>query len=236
MPAMHDDVYQAMFKQLERKKDLFLRTLPFSMTHAECLRLIAPSDHIDILTKAARFADINSSEGWVTLKVPAVVDGVPSPQVMLFMRTHGEMTPPLRPRHPQWQPGQAGLKVIEWLAKRYEIGRRFGTAGYALHRLNMACETGYQLRYMFPAALHLCKDGVNPRMDRWMEKFAAYKPCRYAPAVSPELKKAIQDSSALLTSMALIGDDILQPDAGPVCISEVDMSAFMIGGDVVSRM
>lgn len=238
MPAMHDDVFTAMSKQLERKRDLFLRTLEFDMTHEECINLVAPSHHIDILKKAAEYASVVSSENWMDLIVPAEIDGVEAgyAKVLLYMRTHAEVTPPLMPRYPEWQPKQAGHKVIQWLTKRFEIGRRFGTVAHVLHQLNMACDTGHQMRYMFPAVLHLCKGGVNPRMDRWMEKFTAYKACKHTPAVSPELKRAIQDASALLTSMALIGEDIPSQPDGPVLISQCSMQGFKIGDAYVRRM
>ncbi len=241
MPAMHDIVYSEMIKQLERKRDLFLRTIPFDMTHEECIRLVAPSEHIDILTKAAEFADINASEGWITVQSPAVIDGAQSPEVMLYMRTHQQKSPPLRPRNPWWQlPTSenipAGDKVIEWLTKRYEIGRRFGTVQKVLFTLSQFCDTGHQLRYMFPAVLHLCKAGRDPKMDRWMEKFSAYKPCKHTPAVSPELKKAIQDSSALLTSMALIGDDVPERTEGFVSIAPYNLQHFKLDGMTTARM
>lgn len=238
MPAMHDDVFTAMLEELERKRNLFLRTLEFDMTHDECIQLVAPSHHVDILKKAAEYASVVFSENWMRLTVPAEIDGVEAgyAQVQMLMRTHGEVTPPLMPRYPEWQPKQAGHKVIQWLTKRFEIGRRFGTVVHVLYQLNMSCETGHQMRYMFPAVLHLCKSGVNPRMDRWMEKFAAYKACKHTPAVSPELKRAIQDAGALLTSMALIGENIPSPSYGPVMISQCEMQGFKIGSTYVQRM
>jgi hypothetical protein len=238
MPAMHDDVYYAMTKQLEHKRDLFLRTLSFDMTHDECINLVAPSDHVDILKKASEYANIVSAESWMEVSVPAAIDGVEAGyvKVLLFMRTHEEKRPPLKPRYPEWQPGQAGPKVIEWLTKRYEIGRRFGTVRHVLHRLNMDCDNGHQLRYIFPAVLHLCKAGAHPRMDRWMEKFAAYKPCKHTPALSPELKRAVQDSSALLTSMALIGEDVPTQLDGAVCIAPSGMQGFKLENKTIERM
>lgn len=239
MPAMHDNVYSEMIKQLERKRDIYLRTLPFEMTHEECIRLIAPREHISILTEAAKFADINASEGWVTVTVPANIDGVDRPQAMLYMRTHDQKAPPLRPRNAYWQyrEADAGKKVIDWMLKRYEIGRRFGTVQHVLHMLNKGCENGHQLRYMFPTVLHLCKAGRDPRMDKWMEKFAAYKACKHTPAVSPELKRAIQDSSALLTSAALLGEDVPIPLEAYVAISPAsNLQCFKIDGHTVARM
>lgn len=236
MPAMHDVVLSAMEDTLKHKRDILLRTLDFQMTHQECMQLVAPAQHIDILTKAAEFANIHAAEDWMEVYVPATIDGETNSTVMLMMRTHAEQTPPLMPRNPQWQPEQAGYKVIEWLTKRYEIGRRFGTARAVLYKLNSECDSGQQLRYMWPAVLHLCKPGTNERMDKWMDRYAAYRPCRFVPAVSRELKVAIQDSGALLTSMALIGEDVPMPLQGFVDISEGLMPTFWLDGTTVSRM
>jgi hypothetical protein len=145
----------------------------------------------------------------------------------------------LRPRNAwwQWPEDVAGKKVIDWMQKRYEIGRRFGTVRHVLHMLNKGCDSGHQLRYMFPAVLHLCRAGRDPRMDKWMEKFAAYKACKHTPAVSPELKRAIQDSSALLTSAALLGEDVPIPMEPYVAISPAQsLENFKIDGWTVARM
>lgn len=236
MPAMHDIVFSNMEARLAEKRDIMLRTLSFEMTHAECMQLIAPPDHIDILTKAAKFADVRSSEAWMKLAVPAVIDGDNDVKVLLCMRTHAEKQPPLMPRDPQWQSGQAGHKVIAWLTKRFEIGRRFGAARHVLYTLNHECDNGHQMRYMWPAVLHLCRDGMSDRMDRWIEKYSAYKPCKHTPAISREMKTAIQDSSALLTSMALIGEDVPEPTISFVEISGYSMGMFTLDGRITSRM
>ena len=219
MPAMHSDVFIEMMQQLEVKRDIMISLIPFKMSHEECLKLVAPSDHINILTSAAKYADISASEAWMELYIPGKLDGETGVRVMLMMRTHAQKEPPLRPRNPDWQVGASGDAVIAWVTKRLEIGRRFGAAHYVLNELNERCDIGTQLRYMLPAVMHLCKPGQNPRMDRWADKFAAYKPCKFAPTVSPELKNAIQDTSALLTSCALIGDGVPERLLGEVDIS-----------------
>jgi hypothetical protein len=241
MPAMHEDVLDQMLGILATKKDLMLRLVPFDMTHDECINLVAPSEHIPMLKEAAKIADINASEGWVNIQVPDIVDGEHNVGVALYMRTHAQKTPPLRPRNPWWQlpaPGviEAGDKVIAWCTKRLEIGRRFGTANYVLQQLNNTCENGTQLRFMLPVVMHLCKPGMSPRMDKWVEKYAAFKACRHTPAVSPQLKKAIQDTSALLTSCALIGDDVPERASGEVDIDISGLPTFTVDERSWSRM
>ena len=236
MPAMHTDVFNKMVEVLDRKRDAMVHLIPFDMTHDECIRLVAPSEHIDILKLASKVADIKSSEDWMQLEIPAKVDGESYCSVHVQMRTHAQKEPPLRPRTPFWQlpteeaAYRAGEKIIAYAQRRLELGRRFGTAHYVLYTLNEACDTGAQLRYMMPAVLNLCKPGLDLRMDRWAAKFSAYKACRHTPAVSPQLKSAIQDAGALLTSCMLIGDDVPARVPGEVDIAMWSMPMFEVCG------
>jgi len=241
MPAMHDIVLKEMQEQLEKKCGLYLRTIPFVMTHDECLQLVAPAAHHALLRTAAEVAMVSASECWMELEVPAIVDGASSPKVVMLMRYVGGKAPPLVPRSPWWQMPTANnigasTKVIDWLTKRYEIGRRFGTARHVLNRLNDECSSGAQLRYMFPAVLHLCKVGANPKMDAWVERFGPYKACRHTPSVSPDFKRAIQDSSALLTSVALMGEDVPEAERTEVMIDVQSMQGFKVDGRTTTRM
>ncbi len=238
MPAMHDVVEENMLKVLEEKRNLMLRTLSFEMTHEECLDLVADKNHHELLLTAAKIAKVSASEDWFALRVPDTTDAGARAEVFLMMRTHGGKQPPLVPRYPYWQPGASGgEKVIAWLRKRMEIGRRFGIARYALRNLNVLCDNGHQLRYMFPAVLHLCKAGMDDKLDRWMTKHAAFKTCPHTPALSPELRKGVQDASALLTTVALMDPDMPAPLVGEVDITESGvMPPFKCDGDLVARM
>lgn len=239
MPAMHYDVLHHMRERIEMKRDLMLRLVPFDLTHDECIHLVAPHEHVPILIGAAQYADITTAQDWMAVTVPHIVDGEPDPRVMLKMCTHGDKEPPLRPRNPSWQhllsTQKASDKVIQWVAKRLELGRRFGTVDYVLQQLNSICDNGTQLRYMFPPVLHLIRQGVNPRADRWAAKHAEYKPCRHTPAVSPQLKRAIQDASALLTSAVLMGSDVPALVPGEVEIDMWDMPTFIVDDRIWSR-
>lgn len=230
MPALHPQIKELMLTRLNYKCELMVRTIPpVDMTHRECLELIAPAEHVDILTKAAKFASTRASDAYMTVEVPGDIGGQTGQKVRLSMLTYREKSPPLSPRCPQWQPGKSGHKIIEWLAKRYEIGRRFGVAKYVLNYLNAECDNSAQLRYMFPSILTLCQAEADPRMEKWIERHAAYKPCKFAPAVPPYVKAAIQDASALLTSSVLIGDDVALPDAGYVRCMPNGMPKFLLG-------
>jgi len=231
-----------MEQRLNVLKKRMVGLIPFDLTHQECIRLVAPSDHIDILTNAATYADVRSDEKWMWLHVPAVVDGESHLRVNLHMRTHAQKEPPLRPRAPYWQlptePGAmaAGEKVIAWATKRLELGRRFGIAQHVLYKLAVDCGTGTEIRYLWPAVMYLCSNcDPENRVGKWAEKHAAYKPVRYAPQVSPQLKRMIQDSSALLTSAVLIGEDAQPLEHGEVEISIWDLPPFQFEGENVLR-
>lgn len=244
MPAMHDNVLTSMADALENYKQRMMRLIPFDLTHRECIELVAPSEHIEILTHAASYADIRASEEWIQLQCPAYADGEAGVQVVLYMRTHGQKTPPLRPRTPFWQVPKdagphshaAGEKVIAWMTKRLEIGRRFGLARHVLRTLNAACDSGTQLRYMFPAVMHLTAGRNDERTVKWATKYGEYKACRHTPAVSPQLKRAIQDSSALLTSAVLLGDDVPEREWGEVQIDIWSLPPFKFDDNLVMRI
>lgn len=245
MFAMHDQVHSVMKMLLDKKLEMMLRTLHFEMTHEECLHLVAPSKHHEMLTLAATIANVNHGHHWMTLSVPAFVDGCNTERVKLLMRTHAEKTPPLTPRDPFWQlpteqaPFIAGEKVIAWLGQRYVLGRKFAVVREVLNWLNRNCENSTQVRYMFPAVMHLTKPGLDAKMDRWLAKYSDYKAVKSTPSVSPELKKAIQDASALLTQCALIGDELPEATRTEVLIEPMtwyEMSKFPFNGHYITRM
>lgn len=234
-PAMHDEVYNAMELSIFHRRDLMVGTLKFEMTHDECLQLVAPPGDIDLLKRAADVAQLSAADDWMYVDVPDMLDGCSFPQVALMMRTHEQKIPPLRPRVPKWRGHDHG-KVTTWLEQRLIIGRRFGTARHVLNWLRNNCDTGHQVRYMFPAVMHLCSHAHNERLDKWIDKYGAYRPCRHTPAVSPELKRAIQGSAALLTASVLMGDDVAQETAGFVSIDAYDLPSFEIEGVRVRRV
>lgn len=230
MSAIHQQVLDLMLERLKYKCEIMVCSIPpLNMTHEECLELIAPAEHIDILTKAAKYASTTASAAWMTVEVPGDIDGQTGQQVRLSMLAYGEKTPPLPPRYPQWQPGKSGHKIIAWLNKRYEIGRRFGTAKYVINYLAAKCETSAQVRYMFPSILTLCRAEADPRMAKWVARHAEHRPCKHTPPVPAHIKAAIQDASALLTSSVLIGDDVPAPDWGYVRCMPVNLGGFELG-------
>lgn len=236
MPSMHDEVYNAMEEELDRKRHLMVSTLKFEMTHDECLQLVAPPGDIDLLKRAADVAELSAHDDWMYVDVPAMLDGCSFPQVALMMRTHEQKIPPLRPRAPLWRGTDHG-KVTTWLEQRLVIGRRFGTTRHVLNWLRNNCDTGHQVRYMFPAVMHLCGNVHKyERLDRWVDKFGAYRACKHTPAVTPKMKAAIQDASALLTACALMGDDVVREMPGFVSISHHIMPQFEIDGVIVRRL
>lgn len=238
MPAMHGEVQDLMMSNLKEKCELMLRLKPFSMTHEECLSLVAPRHHVDLLLEVSKIANIWGSRE-MTVTVPALVDECPfEPKVTLTMATHNYKDAPIAPSHPSWQvdaPREVSDRVVSWLSNRYEIGRRFGMAAYVLRELNRLCSHGSQLTYLMPTVSHLCKRGQLPRMDTWLDRFGAYKPVKNAPALSLPLRKATGDAAALLTTLSLLGDDIPEPEVGEVAIKG-SMPRFKFEGEHLQRL
>jgi len=238
MPAMHDEVRDAMVANLEEKCKLMLRLKPFSMTHEECLRLVAPRHHVDLLLEASKIANTWGNREMKAI-VPVLVDECPFlPEVTFTLTTGNYKDPPLAPRNPMWQadaPRESVERVVEWLENRYAVGRRFGMAKHVLLELNHLCTHGSQLTYLMPTVSHLCVRGKSSRMDTWLDRFGAYKPVKNAPALSLPLRKATGDAAALLTTLSLLGDDIPEPEVGEVAI-KVSVPHFEFEGEYVKRL
>lgn len=242
MPAMHDEVLHHMYDILEAKCSLMLRLKPFSMTHEEVLSLLAPEEDVELLLRASKIAEVYGSMEWMTLEAPVFVDGEGAAGVSFRMRTHNFKRPPLRPVHLNWQlprhPERAELaeRVTDWLYNRYVVGRKFGMAKYVLRELNKVCTHGSQLTYLMPTISHLCRRGLSPRMDTWLDRFGAFKAIKNAPALSLPLRKATGDAAALLTSLALLGDDIPEPELGEVEIKASNMPSIKFEGSWIRRI
>jgi len=241
MPAMHDEVLETMIEQLEQKCALMQRLNTFSMTHEELLSLLCSPRDAALLLEASKVAEGYGQSEWTTVDIPANVDGVAGVSASFRIHTHAYKTPPLRPKFPVWQlPANSaqvalGERVIGWMENRYAVGRRFGMAKHVLKELNKLCTHGSQLTYLMPTISHLCKPGKTTRMDVWLQRFGAFKPVKNAPALSLPLRKATGDAAALLTTVALLGDDVPAPEEGEVEIMAVDMPKIKFEEDWVSR-
>lgn len=229
MPAMHDEVRDLMLENLVEKCNLMLRLKPFCMTHEEVLNLVAPKRDVELLLEASKIADVHDTRDWILLEIPANIDGTNGAIVAFRTRTHAFKSPPLHPAHPVWQPAstpelaELGARVIDWMENRYIIGRRFGMAAYVLKELNHVCTHGSQLTYLMPTVSHLCRRGLSQRMDTWLERFGAFKPVKNAPALTLAMRRATGDAAALLTSVAMLGDGIPEPELGEVEIKAVSL-------------
>lgn len=240
MVAIPDNVKSCMFRNIQRLHDRMKCLIPFNMSHDECLELVAPENHLNVLRSAAKYASITASEDWMEVDVPATIDGEKGQKVQLKMRTHAQKEPPLRPRAPEWQAGKKGQVVIDWMISRYELGRKFGLCNYVLAELSARCEQGAQVRYLWPCVVHLCDttndDYKADQVQRWHEKHAAFKVCRYLPELSPGLRRAIKETSGTITAAVLIGKDIEQPLPGEVEIFTNYMPSFDYEEVTVLRM
>jgi hypothetical protein len=186
------------------------------MTHEECIGLVAEPEHVHILCNAAKYADVSATEAYMRVRVPGPFMGVRpaapriNQSVYLHMRTHAGKNPPLRPLTPTWQgadkPGAD--KLIAWIDKQLALSLRFAVANHVLDFLYHNCDSGSQVRYLWPVCMHLvsgCEEGS--REDVWAKKFAEYKPQKHLPVVPPATRMAIRDSSALITSAVRIGEE-----------------------------
>jgi hypothetical protein len=237
MASLPDKVLADLMSRSEIMMHRMLQLAHFDMTHRECLQLIAPPEHIDILSSVSDIADVASSQQWMRVEVPYVLDGVPKPSVLLYMRTHEGVEPPLRPRVAKWHGQQPDIerKITAWLEQRYVNGRLCRTVKYVLGELQTLCDTGHQIRYLWPAIMHLTVGTDNDHTRRWVNKYGAYRAVKNAPAIPPELRKAMQDTATWLTQAALLAE-VPPAKIGQVQIEGPSTPAgFLLGPHVLYR-
>lgn len=199
----------------------------FEMTHRECLQLVAPPEHIDLLISATEWANVNTYESSMEVKIPATVDGVDHPEISLTMRTHAGQEPPIRPRAPRWRaaPPEVQLKAIKFAEHQLAVDRLTSLTKHIIEWMEDKCETGQQVRYLWPSIMHLCKLSGSEHVQRWVDKFGAYRAVKSAPHVPLYMRKAIQQTSELLTKAALL-DEIKAPEEGEVAVCLVSRYTF----------
>jgi hypothetical protein len=237
MASLPDKVLADLMQRSEVMMHRMLQLAHFDLTHRECLQLIAPPEHIDILCSVSDIADVTSSHSWITVNVPYYIDGVSNPEVLLYMRTHEGVEPPLRPRVAKWHGKQPDIeqKVIAWVEQRLIHGRLCRTTKYVLGELQKLCDNGHQIRYLWPAIMHLTVGTDNDHTRRWVSKYGAYRAVKNAPAIPPELRKAMQDTATWLTQAALLAE-VPPAEIGPVQIERPSLTAgFTLGPHVFYR-
>lgn len=192
----------------------------FPMTHRECLELVAPPQHIEFLMSATEWADVSSHENEMSVTVPYEIDGVFHPMVDLKMRTHAGKEPPLRPRLPRWHAVDDRLQkmVITWVDHRLATTRMAAAVEWVIEELALRCDSGQQVRYLWPAIMHLCKLSESEHTLRWVDKNGAYRAVKSTPHIGPHLRKALHATSEWLTKASLI-DTIEEPRMGQVGIT-----------------
>lgn len=210
---------------------------PFHMTHDECLHLVAPSFHHELLKMAASVADLRAGVGDMPVGIPRIIDGVDTPYIDLRMRTHEGNEPPLRPRAPLWQACKPEIqqKVIDWATHHLVTGRKTETVKWVLDWLVEKCDTGAQVRYLWPAVLHLASVSDDEAVVKWTEKYGPRTTPRSLPRVSPEMRKLLGDTSEWCAQAVLLSE-IKQVEQHEVVISRNTVYPFTLsvdGRDVV---
>lgn len=212
---------------------------PFNeFSHDECLRLIAEPEHHFALRETAKFARVSSSEDYFSVTLPFVLDGVTKPEVHLKMRTHEGHEPPLIPRLPLFNvdaiPEHRVKLITAHVERRLYDLRMCATIREILSWLSENCDNGHQVRYLYPAVMHLYQRGVDVHADKWAEKYGAFKAARFTPSVSTEMRKAMIETSTWLTQASML-TDVKGPELGPVEIHLAIAAAFEFEGSVVYR-
>lgn len=244
MVAISDNVKGAMQQNISVLRDRMACLIPFQATHDECLELVAPPEHLDMLRQASKYADAHSSESWMQLSIPGTLDGVSNPSVCLLMRTHGGKSPPLKPREPQWNADKPlAVRVMDWTLKSLELHRKSALARHVVGELARRCETGAQVRFMWPCVLHLCQplaDGLpynmyNERLTQWADRNGPFKAQRSVPSLSHEMRKALIETSGFITAASLLSKDLVADPVEEVNIALSGSNSFEFEGVTIFR-
>lgn len=207
--AIRSQVQSTMKQRADAFGLRMLQLQPFDMSHDECLHLLAPTYHHEILKTAATVAELSpASHAYITVRVPYTLDGVENPTFDLTMRTHAGKEPPLRPRSPTWQPCDLAIqkKVTDWGEHYLRTMRMTATVRWIVERLSEICDTGHQVRYVWPAILHLCSDTSCEDTRKWAQKYAARTVPRAVPQITPAFRKILMDASEWCAQAVLLSE------------------------------
>lgn len=214
-------------------KKMFIRRvalIPFDLTHEECIELIADEDIIPLLMTAGKHADFQASKKFIPVHIPELAfENADHSRVntYIMMRTHGKKEPPLIPRNVRWHPGTPGAeKIIRYITQWVALNLQYACATEALNCLIRLCETGQQVRYLWPPVLHLCtaldkSASGDPAID-WGERHAEFKKPTWLPALTQPMRAVLQEGTKAITASALIGSD---PCTDPDIDREVAINA-----------
>lgn len=179
----------------------------FHMSHEEVLHLTAPSHHHEILKTAATIATIQGGNSYMTLRAPYTLDGVEKPTFDLTMRTHDGQEPPLRPRYPEWQPHcdiAIRKKATDWLEHYLKHTRMTATTCWVVDKLAEICETGHQVRFIWPAILHLTAKSGDEVVEKWVDKYGIRTVPKMVPQITPAFRKILTDTSEWCAQAVLL--------------------------------
>lgn len=228
---MRDDVVNDLKSRAYVFGDRFLQLQPMDMTHDECLHLVAPTYHHELLKTAATVASIAGPDAsYLTIEIPYALDGVSRPTVDLTMRTHQGYEPPLRPRDPKWQPQcplEIQKKVTDWTENYLRHSRMAATTQWVVEKLQEMCDTGHQIRSIWPAILHLTAKSENENTQRWVEKFGIRQTPRNLPQITPAFRRILNDCSEWCAQAVLL-DEVKRMEYGQVVPSRDRCYSFTL--------
>lgn len=203
---MKDDVVEALRSRAGTFGWRMMQLQPFDVTHQQFLDLVCPKHHHQLLWEAAAVANIATSEDDIPLVIPRTIDGIHNPKFDFKMRTHEGNEPPLRPRDPTWRSCDPIVqeKVVAWVEHYLVTTRMTSTVRWLVEYLTEICDTGYQMRYLWPAILHLCAGTAKSEVHAWVDKFGVRTVPRNLPSLSPAFRKLLGETSEWCAKAVLL--------------------------------
>lgn len=170
----------------------------------EFLALLAPPEHHHILKLAAEVSTAEASGGHHAAVFKSdLLDAARS--VSLYFNVNNNGTPPLMPRGDRildTAPKELLENLATWANREVEVARVFKKARQLFEWLNANMATKDQIRFVWPVVVTLCS--VSEETAQLADRIREFKPQRSLPHIPMEVRRAVQDTTGLLTSASMI--------------------------------
>lgn len=130
-------------------------------------------------------------------------------EIEISLHREGDRAP-LVPRHRETGQGLAPTappalleRITSWVTERWELGKEFSLVGAVIDRLDAMCMRPEHVRFYFPSIVTLLElvavpQELSERLNTPMSKDA--------PALPPELRRALRTTAATVAGAALLTD------------------------------
>lgn len=198
---LHGDIASAANSRLDEIAEHMcaLTAPPPNFTVEDFLEAYVPAHHIGILRDAADIAHARPISLYMT---------VPHTHVKLSFSSDKYLTP--KNLYPQGNDASKKVfaELLRWENAVFEHHKMAAMSLHVFKHIVEACSTHAEVRYMWPAVVHLAPASVAyPRVQNFFNKVAEFKPVKSWPSVPPEIKRAMAETKEWLTTFKLVENE-----------------------------